>query len=149
MNGFADRGICDVYLASSVKMNSSGDLEIDGLIPIRVQGMEMAVITNPQGGKPMKINVTNGTLTEEEIQHYVDYVREKNPKREIESIDIEVDGEFVNLSWELAGVWFERIRRITGYLSTDYRHFNDAKQAEVLDRVKHSIGERPQVETDG
>lgn len=97
----------------------------------------------------MKINVTNGTLTEEEIQHYVDYVREKNPKREIESIDIEVDGEFVNISWELAGVWFERIRRITGYLSTDYRHFNDAKQAEVLDRVKHSIGEKPQVETDG
>ena len=34
---------------------------------------------------------------------------------------------------------FERIRRITGYLSTDYRHFNNAKQAEVKDRVKHDI----------
>lgn len=96
----------------------------------------------------MKINVTNGTLTEEEIQHYVDYVREKNPKREIESIDIEVDGEFVELRWQLDTVNFERVRRVTGYLSGDYRRFNDAKQAEVLDRVKHSIGESPQVESD-
>ena len=31
-----------------------------------------------------------------------------------------------------------RLRRVTGYLSTDYRHFNNGKQAEVQDRVKHS-----------
>lgn len=97
----------------------------------------------------MKINVTNGTLTEEEIQHYVDYVREKNPKREIESIDIKVDGEFVELHWQLDTINFERIRRITGYLVGTLDRFNDAKQAEVLDRVKHSVGKRPQVETDG
>lgn len=30
-----------------------------------------------------------------------------------------------------------RLRRVTGYLSTDYRNFNYGKQAEVLDRVKH------------
>ena len=30
-----------------------------------------------------------------------------------------------------------QLRRVTGYLSTDYRHFNNGKQAEVLDRVKH------------
>ena len=33
-----------------------------------------------------------------------------------------------------------RIRRITGYLSTIDR-FNDAKQAELADRVKHSFTE--------
>lgn len=96
----------------------------------------------------MKINVTNGTLTEEEIQHYVDYVREKNPKREIESIDIEVDGEFVDLHWQLKTANFERIRRITGYLVGSVERFNDAKQAEVRDRVKHTVGERTQVEID-
>ena len=33
---------------------------------------------------------------------------------------------------------FERIRRITGYLVGDYvSRFNDAKRAEVEDRVKH------------
>lgn len=31
-----------------------------------------------------------------------------------------------------------QLRRVTGYLSSDYRRFNAGKQAEVLDRVKHS-----------
>lgn len=36
------------------------------------------------------------------------------------------------------GVNFNKIRRITGYLVGDWRsRFNDAKQAEVEDRVKH------------
>ena len=38
------------------------------------------------------------------------------------------------------GVKFERIRRITGYLVGTLDRFNDAKAAEVKDRVKHSIG---------
>ncbi len=36
-----------------------------------------------------------------------------------------------------AGVRFERIRRVTGYLVGTLDRFNDAKKAEVLDRVKH------------
>lgn len=36
------------------------------------------------------------------------------------------------------GVGFERIRRITGYLVGTVDRFNDAKRAEVADRVKHS-----------
>lgn len=35
---------------------------------------------------------------------------------------------------------FERIRRITGYLVGTLDRFNNAKQAEVHDRVKHSLG---------
>ena len=36
-------------------------------------------------------------------------------------------------------VGFERIRRITGYLVGTLDRFNDAKRAEVRDRVKHSL----------
>ncbi len=36
------------------------------------------------------------------------------------------------------GVRFERIRRITGYLVGTVERFNDAKRAEVRDRVKHA-----------
>jgi len=36
------------------------------------------------------------------------------------------------------GVKFERIRRVTGYLSGDVVRFNNAKRAEEKDRVKHS-----------
>ncbi len=35
------------------------------------------------------------------------------------------------------GVKFERIRRVTGYLVGTLDRFNDAKCAEVRDRVKH------------
>ena len=37
------------------------------------------------------------------------------------------------------GVKFERIRRITGYLVGTLDRFNDAKRAEVNDRVKHGL----------
>lgn len=36
------------------------------------------------------------------------------------------------------GIGFERIRRITGYLVGTVDRFNNAKRAEVEDRVKHS-----------
>ena len=37
------------------------------------------------------------------------------------------------------GVGFERIRRITGYLVGTIDRFNNAKRAEVNDRVKHGV----------
>lgn len=36
------------------------------------------------------------------------------------------------------GVFFERIRRITGYLVGDLSRFNDAKRSEEKDRLKHA-----------
>ena len=36
------------------------------------------------------------------------------------------------------GISFERIRRITGYLVGTVDRFNNAKKAEVNDRVKHT-----------
>lgn len=38
------------------------------------------------------------------------------------------------------GIKFDRIRRITGYLVGTLDRFNNAKRAEVQDRVKHSGG---------
>ncbi|HIQ59137.1 MAG TPA: anaerobic ribonucleoside triphosphate reductase [Candidatus Merdivicinus intestinavium] len=40
---------------------------------------------------------------------------------------------------------FERIRRITGYLVGTLDRFNDAKRAEVEDRVKHSVGKMEEI----
>lgn len=36
------------------------------------------------------------------------------------------------------GIKFERIRRVTGYLSGDVSRFNNGKRAEEHDRVKHT-----------
>lgn len=35
-------------------------------------------------------------------------------------------------------VGFQRIRRVTGYLTQDVKFMNDAKRAEVKERVKHA-----------
>lgn len=37
------------------------------------------------------------------------------------------------------GVKFERIRRVTGYLTGSLSRWNNAKQAEEHDRVKHAV----------
>ena len=40
------------------------------------------------------------------------------------------------------GVGFERIRRINGYLVGTLDRFNNAKRAEVADRVKHGLSDQ-------
>ena len=37
------------------------------------------------------------------------------------------------------GVKFERVRRITGYLTGDISRWNSGKTAELNDRVKHTV----------
>ncbi|HIT80335.1 MAG TPA: hypothetical protein IAC40_08675 [Candidatus Faecivivens stercorigallinarum] len=86
------------------------------------------------------VTVTGGSIPQQEIDAYVSYVKDKYPGRKFSSIDIKLDGDFVDLSWQLEPEPFERIRRITGYLVGTLDRFNDAKRAEVEDRVKHGIG---------
>ncbi len=86
------------------------------------------------------VTVTGGNISQQEQDAYVRYVKDKYPGRKFASIDIRLDGDFVDLSWQLEPEPFERIRRITGYLVGTLDRFNDAKRAEVEDRVKHGIG---------
>lgn len=46
-------------------------------------------------------------------------------------------GEFNDHCPECGSHNIQQLRRVTGYLSTDYHHFNYGKQVEVADRVKH------------
>ena len=84
------------------------------------------------------VNVTGGTLPQEEINAYI--MRAKsNFGREPFGIDIHVDGDYVDLSYDFGTMPFQRIRRITGYLVGTLDRFNNAKRAEEHDRVKHGI----------
>ena len=51
-----------------------------------------------------------------------------------------VQGDEIEMNYTFDSKNFERIRRITGYLVGTIERFNDAKRAEVEDRVKHSLG---------
>lgn len=79
-----------------------------------------------------------GNCPVEEQQAYVDYV-EKKYNRKLESIDINIDGDFADLDYKFKPEPFERIRRITGYLVGTMDKWNDGKRAEEADRVKHSL----------
>lgn len=73
-----------------------------------------------------------GNIDPEEAEHYV-----KRAPKGCTLVKVETDGEWVNLTY-CDRVPFERIRRITGYLVGTLDRFNDAKRAEVEDRVKHA-----------
>ena len=47
-------------------------------------------------------------------------------------------GEFNDECPQCGSKNIQQLRRVTGYLTTDYRNFNDGKIAEVEERVKHS-----------
>ena len=90
----------------------------------------------------MNIEVKNGQLSEQEIYAYIEHINQQFPGKTIKSLEINVDGDFVDLKYEFEPVPFERIRRITGYLVGTTDRWNDAKQAELKDRVKHMEGNR-------
>ena len=88
----------------------------------------------------MNVNVIGAELSQEEIQAYIEYGKQKYSDREIVGITIKVDGEYVDLKYDFKpDVPFDRIRRITGYLVGSLDRFCNGKKAEEHDRVKHTV----------
>lgn len=71
-------------------------------------------------------------VPENEAREYV-----KRAPRGCTAMKVESDGNYVNI-WYYDKVPFERIRRVTGYLSSVAR-WNNGKVAELHDRVKHPV----------
>ena len=86
-----------------------------------------------------KITVTGGKISPEEQQAYAKHILSENPNRTLKYLKIHMDGDYVDLEYELDPAPFERIRRITGYLVGTMDRWNDAKRAEERDRVKHGV----------
>ena len=53
-------------------------------------------------------------------------------------LDCGYQDEFNDSCPECGSKNIQQLRRVTGYLTTDWHNFNDGKQAEVKERVKHS-----------
>jgi hypothetical protein len=86
----------------------------------------------------MNITVVNGEISDIEQKKYAEYLTNKF-NRSIDTLEITVDGDYVDLRYSFVPVNFERIRRITGYLVGTVDRFNNAKKAEERDRVKHDV----------
>lgn len=74
----------------------------------------------------------------EELKYYVELVKSKFKDDKILTltVSLEADGR-ARLDYTKQGTRFERLRRITGYLTSDLSTWNDAKRAEEKERVKH------------
>lgn len=86
----------------------------------------------------MEITVKGHEINDKERQAYIEYLETKY-NRKLASLEISLDGEFADLSYQFQPVPFERIRRITGYLTGNLNTWNNAKRAEEADRVKHGM----------
>ncbi len=85
------------------------------------------------------VKVTGGFLPQEEIDYYVESIKDRYPEKVLTAVEFEVDGDYVNASYSFGTEPFQRIRRITGYLVGTLDRFNNAKRAEEADRVKHEL----------
>jgi anaerobic ribonucleoside-triphosphate reductase len=96
-------------------------------------------------GFNMNITVKGGAMSPEEKKNYADYITQKFPNCNVTELELtivhEEDGDYVDMKYTLenkpeTNKPIQRIRRITGYLTIMSRT-NDAKTAEINDRVKH------------
>ena len=80
----------------------------------------------------------NIPISDKEKLAYREHIEKEYPGYHVDHLDINVQGDDVELTATLSAVAFQRIRRITGYLVGDLSRFNNAKRREVDDRVKHT-----------
>ena len=86
-------------------------------------------------------------IFEEYEQEYPDvvgayYLREGTHHCDFVADNIDLIYDYVKEKYFTGeGVGFERIRRITGYLVGTLDRFNNAKKAEVQDRVSHGVSD--------
>lgn len=86
----------------------------------------------------MKLTV-KGNITRKEIDAVIMKMKKAHPDKEFTKMALEADDDFINVTYTYKPLPFQRIRRITGYLVGTLDRFNDAKRAEVNDRVKHGL----------
>lgn len=82
----------------------------------------------------MNVVTYGGTLNRAEM----DMITEKAKAiKGCDHVTVTVDGDYLEVDYHI--IPFERIRRITGYLVGTVDRWNNAKRAELKDRVKHGM----------
>ena len=85
----------------------------------------------------MKIVVNHGTLTEKELDYYIRCVTDKFPVGSIETIILDVDGDYVDVRYVLHR--YRTLRKMGGYCIGAPEDWNEAKQAELRDTVPNWV----------
>lgn len=90
----------------------------------------------------IKINKFPEGMTVDEVNEYLKMFCAMHPFEKEGEINIELDGEFVDVYLNVEEkIPFQRIRRITSYLVGTVDRWNNAKKSELKDRIKHDTKE--------
>ena len=89
----------------------------------------------------MKINVIGGEISPNEINEYIKFGKQKYRGKQINQIDITLDGESVNLKFYFEDIKFQRAYRSADYLVNNMEKLNDAKQSEFSEKQRHWVSE--------
>lgn len=81
-----------------------------------------------------RIQVQGGILNEKEEKAVLKTI---DKYTDVDFVEVIIAGDYIDIKTYRKAP-FKRIRRITGYLVGDLSRFNDAKLAEVNERVKHN-----------
>ena len=60
----------------------------------------------------VNVNVTGGEMSQAEINSYIDRAQKLYPEKTIQTIDLKIDGDFVDVDYHFADVPFQRIRTV-------------------------------------
>lgn len=85
------------------------------------------------------VSAADAPVSDAEIRAYISRGNMTHMNTVVTGLNLVVDGMDVEITYDLAPVPFDRIRRITGYLVGTMDRWNDAKTSEESDRVKHSV----------
>ncbi|RGQ08505.1 hypothetical protein DWZ11_01200 [Megamonas rupellensis] len=83
---------------------------------------------------------SNFKMSVKEQEYYLNALKEKEGTLDNISevyFSLNKNNNDVDVDYTIKEPKFERIRRITGYLTGDLNRWNNAKQAEEHDRIKH------------
>ncbi len=87
----------------------------------------------------MRVEIINSNnLPEEFVNAEIEQFEKESGRRVVKAEFIDNGDETCKETFWVQPVDFERIRRITGYLVGTTDRWNEAKLAELHDRVKHS-----------
>ena len=101
-------------------------IELDGDPTTNVEAFENVIRFMKECG--IGYGSINHPVDRDPVCGYTGIINDECPKCGRSALDTDENGEVIGI---------ERIRRVTGYLAGTLDRFNDAKKAEVRDRVKH------------
>ena len=74
-----------------------------------------------KGKIEMKFTTTNGDISLKVKNHIIDELKAKHPDKEIDTVTVTIDGDYLDVDFTYKTLQFERIRRITDISSMTMR----------------------------